>query len=176
MKTNKLKVQFGGLGEGFHSFQFEIDNRFFEQFENSEIAEGQIILNLNMEKRSRVITIEIQLSGRVMVMCDICLDTFALPIDFNGVLYLKYGETERIDDDVVVIHPNDYEIDLSQYVYESIHLSLPYKRVHPKDDEGNYTCNPLMIEKLNQYKIEEEINEEITDPRWDILKNLKNNN
>ena len=38
--------------------------------------------------------------------------------------------------------PGD-EIDLKQYIYESIVLSLPYQRVHPEGE-----CNPEMLERF----------------------------
>ena len=39
--------------------------------------------------------------------------------------------------------PGEDQVDLKQYIYESIVLSLPYQRVHP---EG--MCNPDMLERF----------------------------
>ena len=73
------------------------------------------------------------------------------------------------NDEIVVIPEHDYEIDLSQYLYEYINLILPYRKVHGEDENGNSLCNPDIIKK-----IEEHTEEEATDPRWDALKKLKN--
>jgi uncharacterized metal-binding protein YceD (DUF177 family) len=35
-------------------------------------------------------------------------------------------------------------------------------------------CNPEMIELIENYKIKQEVDKNI-DPRWETLKNLKNN-
>ena len=39
--------------------------------------------------------------------------------------------------------PGEESVDLKQYVYESIVLSLPYQRVHPEGE-----CNPEMLERF----------------------------
>jgi len=55
-------------------------------------------------------------------------------------------------------------------------LSLPFKRVHPNDANGRATCNKEMIAKLKKHLVNEGKKEDKTDPRWDILKDLMNNN
>jgi uncharacterized metal-binding protein YceD (DUF177 family) len=65
------------------------------------------------------------------------------------------------------------ELDLQQHLYEFIMLALPIKRVHPNDEEGNSTCDPVMLKKLDELIVDEEPG---TDPRWDELKKLKNYN
>ena len=60
-----------------------------------------------------------------------------------------------------------------QHIYEYIQLALPIKRVHTDDSEGNSTCDPEMLKKLNEFIVEEENN---TDPRWDELRKLINDN
>ena len=47
--------------------------------------------------------------------------------------------------------------------------------MHPDDEFGNITCNPEMLEKLEEHMIEQDSNEEISDPRWDKLKDLLKN-
>jgi uncharacterized metal-binding protein YceD (DUF177 family) len=51
------------------------------------------------------------------------------------------------------------------------------RHVHP-DESGENSCNPDMIDRLNnitQHEADDDEEEEI-DPRWAALKNLKNNN
>lgn len=42
------------------------------------------------------------------------------------------------------------EVDLTQYIYESIVLALPYQRVHPDGE-----CNPEMLERFRIVSDEE---------------------
>jgi len=68
---------------------------------------------------------------------------------------------------------DEHELDLQQHFYEYIHLALPIKRVHPDDQSGNSTCDPVMLKKLKELIVEEKYE---NDPRWDELKRLMNDN
>ena len=58
--------------------------------------------------------------------CDRCLEEFMMPVGYTGTLAVRYSETEQESDgEVMWIGPSETEIDLSQYIYESICLSLP---------------------------------------------------
>jgi uncharacterized metal-binding protein YceD (DUF177 family) len=52
-------------------------------------------------------------------------------------------EEGEYDGDVMWINPADNEVDFTQYIYESIVLSLPYQRVHPEGE-----CNPDMMARF----------------------------
>ena len=54
------------------------------------------------------------------------------------------------DGEVMWLSPADDEVDLTQYVYESIILSLPYQRVHP---EGG--CDAEMMRRFRIVSSEE---------------------
>ncbi|MDO9579971.1 MAG: hypothetical protein Q7J06_05315 [Bacteroidales bacterium] len=45
-------IPLSGLKEGRHIIDFEIGKEFFEQFEESEVKEGSLIANIEMDKRS----------------------------------------------------------------------------------------------------------------------------
>ncbi|MFO8234532.1 MAG: DUF177 domain-containing protein [Bacteroidales bacterium] len=167
----KYTVRFKELELGEHWFNFEIDNQFFSEFEKSEIQEGALTVKVKLFKEERIITLDISIEGEVMVMCDRCLDYFGFPIDFEGIVYIKPKyEAEKERTDVFGVNEDETEINLAQYFYESIHLSLPLKRVHPNDENGNSTCDKSMLELLEKYTKKKD--EDNIDPRWDDLKNL----
>lgn len=177
MRAKKIIIPFKGLKEGVHHFNFEIGSDFLSSFENGEVQEGDVGLKVELTKRVQLLVIECTLAGNVTVACDRCLEEFNLDINFNGKLYVKFGE-EKYDneDDIIVISPNDHEVDLSHYIYECIHLSLPYKRIHPDKENGESGCNKDMINKLNEHKVEEDKENDQTDPRWEQLKKIITNN
>ena len=56
-------------------------------------------------------------------------------------------------------------------------IMLNSKPNAPKNKDGKRACNKEMLKKLKNYMHTESEEEETpTDPRWDALKNLKNNN
>jgi uncharacterized metal-binding protein YceD (DUF177 family) len=127
-----------------------------------------------MDKRSTHLDLAIRISGNVRICCDRCLEMFFHPIVCENRLLVKFGKTiEDIDPDILSLPVGEHELDLQQHIYEYIMLALPIKRVHPDDNKGRSTCDPVMLKKLEELIVEEE--PEI-DPRWDELKKLMNDN
>jgi uncharacterized protein len=167
-------ISLGGLKEGRHTVDFEIGNKFFEKFEESEIKEGSLIAHIEFDKRSTHIDLNIRLSGSVRICCDRCLGMFLFPVECINRLLVKFNKViEEIDPDILIIPADANELDLQQHLYEYIHLALPIRRIHPDDKNGKSTCDPAMLEKLDELIIDSEND---NDPRWDDLKKLMNNN
>ena len=159
-----------GLGLGRKSFKYKIGNEFFEQFENSEIEHADILLQLEVNKQTRMIVLEFNFSGTILTQCDRCLDEFNFEIKSKQSLYVKLGsENDELTDEMIVISEQEHELDLAQHIYEFINLSLPIKKVHKIDKNGNSLCNKEMLKKLNKLTVDEETK---TDPRWNKLKDL----
>ena len=172
--SSTYTIQLGGLKEGHHTIDFEIGKEFFEQFEESEVKEGSLIANIEMDKRTSHADIIIRISGSVRVSCDRCLEIFSQPISSENRLLVKFGKSmEYLDPDILSLASDESQLDLQQQIYEFIMLALPIKRVHPADKNGKSKCNPVMLKKLEELLIEEE---KETDPRWDELKKLMNDN
>ncbi len=167
-------IPVSGLKEGCHTIDFEINKEFFEKFEESEVKEGSLIASVDIDKRTTHADLIIRISGSVRLCCDRCLEMFSHPVDCENRLLIKFGKSlEYSDPDVLSISADEHELDLAQHLYEFIHLALPIRRVHPDDNEGNSTCDQVMLKKLEEFIIEDEIKD---DPRWDELKRLMNDN
>ena len=88
--------------------------------------------------------------------CDRCLDEFMMPVHYAGTLQVRFSETEKESDgEVMWLSPNETELPLGQYIYESISLSLPYRKIHPEDAEGHSLCNPEMLSRFRIVSEEE---------------------
>lgn len=175
-QLSKYRIVYQGLAEGKHEFEFDIDNAFFKSLEYSDIKKGELKVKVLLIKKSTFLELDFEIDGFIEITCDRCLDEYNQPISFDGKLYVKFSEKEdELAEDVICLSPLDHELDISHYIYESINLSIPLKRVHPEDKKGNITCNPEMLDKLNNYKADEPADEEI-DPRWEELRNLMANN
>ena len=174
MKTNsQFVIPFKGLKTGKYDFVFDIDDKFFEVFEESEVKKGKVHVEVELDKKETMLELFFSLSGTVIIPCDRCLDDLELPVEHETELFVKFGDqTEEQTEEILVLLHSEFELDITQYIYEFVHLSLPYKRVHP-DKKGKSTCNKEMLKKLEEYIIHENDND--NDPRWDGLKNLLNN-
>jgi uncharacterized protein len=168
-------IPVNGLKDGQHYFDFKIDKEFFEQFEESEVKEGELRVVVTADKRATHIDLIIEIGGNISISCDRCLGIFSLPVECTNRLLVKFGRVyEENDPDIVTLSAEEPELDLMQYFYEYILLALPIQRRHPDDEDGNSTCDTDMLEKLQDHIIGE--TDSSIDPRWDELKKLMNNN
>ncbi len=170
--SGKYTIQFKGLKDGFHTFELEIDNKFFEFFANKDIERGSVKAEIILEKKPGLLQFNIFLKGTVNVVCDRCLDFFDFTFEFSGSLFVKFTQnmTASGDPDLIFLDTDAYEVDLAQYLYESVTLSLPYRKVHPGGKKAKANCNPEMLAILNKIAVYES---KATDPRWDKLKKLR---
>lgn len=170
-RKNTLLIVFSSLKEGKHSFRFEITPEFFECFDNSIIQKANMQVDVEMEKKSNMLVFDFALKGEITTDCARCTDDLLVPVEGREHLIVKFGDPEQVemDDEIIWLDENAYEIDLSQQLYEYIHLLLPVRNVHASKKE----CNQEVIEKLEELSIKEEAGE--TDPRWEELKKLKRN-
>ena len=169
------------MSEGTHKFGFRLDNDFFGKLGGSEFQTGDVIADISVYKTSQTHELTIHLHGIIQVPCDYCLDDMNLPVNTKNRLIVKFGHDYNEETDEIIIIPEEEgEIDLSWYLYEFIALAIPMKHVHPQGQ-----CNAETAEKLRQHlAIESKVSGETeendestsTDPRWDALKKLINNN
>ncbi|MEH6408016.1 MAG: DUF177 domain-containing protein [Leeuwenhoekiella sp.] len=170
-------IQFVGLKQGEHDFQYHIDNAFFEHFEYDDFNEANLDLKVRLKKTTTLLEFYFDVDGFINVNCDLTNEPFDYPLTADYKLVVKFGHEYNDDiDDILIIPYGDYEINISQYIYELIVLAMPNKRVHPGVEDG--TLKSDILDKLDELSIkgEEDKKEEDTkqniDPRWDGLKNF----
>lgn len=124
--ARKYSIAWKGLSEGEHTFDFEAGDDLFRLFENTEIKGGHCDVKVNLLRAARQLRLEISIRGSVVVECDRCLGDCSVPIDYEGELLVKFSdEVREYDGDTLWLSPSEDFVDLTQYIYESIVLSLP---------------------------------------------------
>lgn len=160
-----------GLKPGSHQFDFIIDDSFFEHFEYSEIRNGHVDLHVAIEKEVNLLVFHFTFKGNVRVPCDRCYEPFDLPIEGNERLILKFGnDTHEESEEIQVVPVGENHFDISPLIYEYIHLSVPVRRVHPNNENGESTCDAETISRLEGLSATSG-----PDPRWEALGRLKKN-
>lgn len=174
-KLNEYLIPFVGLKLGKHQFEYQINKTFFDYFEYDDFESADIKVELVLEKKSLMLELHFKHKGTVHVPCDLTGEMFDLPIKGNMRVVVQFGETFNNENEELLILPHgEHQVDISQYIYEMIALSVPLKRVHPGVKDG--TLQSEALDKLNELKVtevKEEVEEEKEiDPRWDKLKQL----
>ncbi|MBK22249.1 MAG: hypothetical protein CMP63_08085 [Flavobacteriales bacterium] len=169
MEFDQFLIGFEGFKLGEHDFRFLVDNTFFGGLEYSEIQEGRVIVDAVFIKSERLMEMDLDFKGEVIVPCDLCGEDLVQTIDFKESVVIKTGAQQDEDEGIIILERGETDIDISHYLYESISLSLPSKRVH-EQVEGEPKCNEALMAKVNG---NEDDNDDEIDPRWAALKNLK---
>ena len=142
--TKQYAIAWKGLKNGTYRFDFKVDNALFEAYGSTDIKDGDLSVGVTLERGESMLSLQTVIRGTVTVACDRCLEDCRLPVAFDGTLLVRFSdEVADYDGEVMWLLPMEDEIDLKQYIYESIVLSLPYQRVHPEGE-----CNPEMLERF----------------------------
>ena len=155
-------VPFTGLKDGKHLFEFEIGDSFFADFEYSMIESGKVHVDMELDKNPNMLTTRFSLEGTVETTCDRCNDPIEVDIEGNFRLVFKFGNELSDNEELIVLPPEAYQLELAPFLYEFITISLPARKVHP---EGG--CNEEMVELISKYSAPYSDDEEYSDEEWD---------
>ena len=165
-------IQFGGLKPGVHQFSYFINELFFEHFEYSEVKKGEVNVLIDLEREEKMLVLHFSITGHVEVPCDRCYIPFSLPLNGRETLIVKFGKDYHEENEEIQIIPEgETHLDISPFIYEYVHLLMPFRKVHPEDENGDSLCDPEVIKR-----IEERGSISEPDPRWEVLKKLKSKN
>jgi uncharacterized metal-binding protein YceD (DUF177 family) len=169
---NTYNLQFSGLKQGKHEFDFDADKKFFEAFSESGITEGKVHFQVQLDKQSTLLSLHITLTGSVKTQCARCGDDMSQDLSNHFTLIVKFSENPVTETDEIVVLPHsEHQINLAQHFYEYIMVSIPVRAVHKKGECNKNSLN--ILKTLTENKINK-TSEEDSDPRWDILKKLQN--
>ncbi|UUV22734.1 YceD family protein [Paenimyroides aestuarii] len=185
-------IQFSGLKQGTHRFEYTIENDFFNLFNYSEFNSTNLQVTVDLLKKQTMLELDFSHKGTVNVPCDVTNEDFDLPIEGNLKILVKFGDTFNDENEDLLILPHgEFQVNVAQYIYEMIVLSVPYKRVHPdiatndeeelgddldfldSDDLEMINEDDFSEDETNESEPDENSdNNKETDPRWDKLKKL----
>ena len=166
-------------------YKYQLDNQFFLDLDVPEVQKGQVNVTLKVRKTSGVYQLNFHTEGKVVVICDRCLDEMDQPIETEDQLKVKLGTEYSEMEDIVVIPEEEGYINVAWFIYEFIALSIPMKHVHAPGK-----CNKDMVSKLSKHLrvsgddeddddfLKEDSSDEpqTIDPRWNELKKILDNN
>ena len=171
-KFRNYDVAFTGLKNGKHEFKFEVEQSFFDLFETEqEFTNAHINVDVALEKHTTFLDLEVTISGKVDLICDITAEEFSHPINNSIKILVKFGEEyDDSNEEIITIPHGDSAFNIAQIIYEAVMLSIPMKKISPNVNDEDIE----LIEKFSP-KIEEDKEHEV-DPRWEALKKLKDKN
>ena len=187
-KFSLYNIPLKNLAPGVHTYEYELDNKFFEAIDGEEFRKGDVKVALNVRRTSSSFELNFDIEGVIKVPCTRCLDDMNLDVDTESRLIVKFGsEYSEESDEIVIIPEVEGEINIAWFLYEFIALTIPIKHVHPKGE-----CNRTVSSKFKKHQAvsaddDEDDSDDIidddsepqededtpqTDPRWDTLREI----
>ena len=165
-----FKINLKGLTDEVTTLEYDLDNRFFDALDGSELKAGVLHVSVSIRKATGFYELLFHTEGTVTVSCDRCLDDMDQPIVADNRLIAKLGAAYSEEDDVVTLPEDEGIIDMSWLIYEFVVLAIPVKHVHAPGK-----CNPAMskvLEELSADRSSDEATTQPIDPRWSKLATL----
>jgi uncharacterized protein len=165
-----------------YEYQFDINDKFFAQFEDSIVTKGNLVAKVKLLKHPGTLELHFDIQGTVVLTCDRSLDEYDETLHSTERLLLKYGEENaEISDEIISITRDTHRFNVAQYLYEFIGIAIPIVKRHPRykteedNDDEEDGVRLIYQSSTPEEEDESEGKEENEDPRWALLKNLKNN-
>lgn len=144
MDTYKIDLLSSGLGG--KTFEYEIGDDFFAEIEGL-IQRGSIHTTVVCLSAGSVYKFRIHSIGTVIVPCDRCLADLELRIETADDLNVKLGSEYADDGDCVIVPESEGYLDLAQFIYEFVALSMPMTCCH---EPGK--CDDAMMHELSRHQ------------------------
>ncbi len=144
MDTYKIDLLSSGLGG--KTFEYEIGDDFFAQIDGL-IQRGIIHTTVVCLSAGSIIKFQIHSVGTVIVPCDRCLSDLELRIETTDELNVKLGDEYVDDGECVIVPETEGYLDLAQFIYEFIVLSMPLTCSH---EPGK--CDETMMHELSRHQ------------------------
>ncbi len=171
---NSFTIPHKGLKEGVHNYEFNLNESFFAEFEDSPINVSDVKVDLVLDKRSNMLVLDFEISGTMNNPCDRCLNKINIPLIGNSEIMVKYSDDAQNTDEVIYISDKDSSIDVSSLIYEFCVLAMPMTNKVDCEAQGYEFCNNEILDRLEVEQEEEEPDSEVN--IWDALKDLDLNN
>lgn len=157
-RLREFDIAFVGLKPGIHNFEFEVDNKFFENFGEQDFENCQAVVRVTLEKTNGLMLLKFDVDGSVDAICDRCGNPLKLSLwdEFHAVVKQVDNAEEmnanEEDPDIFYISRTESHLHLATLIYEFVLLSIPNQRECGEDEKGNSRCNKEVLEMLEKMK------------------------
>jgi uncharacterized metal-binding protein YceD (DUF177 family) len=174
-----FEIAFVGLKPGIHEFNYELDDQFFKEKGAEDLANVKANIKLLFEKNNGFMLLKFEVGGKTDVTCDRCGNPLNIDLwdEFKMLVKLvdnadEMNEQEE-DPDVFYLSRTESHMDVSNWLYEFVLLSVPMQRMCAEDKVGGPQCNTEVLEKLKE--MESRTMENNANTIWKGLDKFKDN-
>jgi uncharacterized metal-binding protein YceD (DUF177 family) len=176
----EFEIAFVGLKPGLHEFSYEITDRFFEAYQQQDFKSCKAMVKLGLDKKTGFMQLKFEIGGTIEVTCDRCNSTLPLDLwdEFNMMVKMvqepELMNEQEDDPDVHYISHGESHIDVADWIYEFINLSIPMHKTCSYDKMDGPYCNKSALDMLKKLEAEEKKTGERENPIWKGLEKFRN--
>ena len=173
----EFEIAFVGLKPGIHEYSYEINDRFFEAFQEQDFTHCKAHVKLTLDKKSGFFLLKFEVGGSLEVTCDRCNSDLPLELWDEFTITVKMVEEPELmneqedDPDVYYISRNESHLDVANWIYEFINLAIPMQKTCEFEKMDGPHCNKAALDVLKKLEIKNE--EETSNPIWKGLEKFK---
>jgi len=172
----EFEIAFVGLKPGMHEFSYEVNDRFFEEYNEQDFRNANATVRLVLEKNTGFMILRFEIGGQAEVTCDRCnnnlpfqlFDEFTVTVKMTDEPELMNEQEE--DPDVYYISRGESHLDVKDWIYEFVNLSIPMQKACEYENMDGPHCNPAAREMLRNMKPEDGSG---TNPIWKGLEKFR---
>jgi uncharacterized metal-binding protein YceD (DUF177 family) len=172
----EYEIPFVGLKPGFHEFNYEITDKFFEAYQQQDFKNCSVNIKLSLDKKNGFMLLKFEVAGKIEVICDRCGNSLPIELwdEFNILVKLveepEIMNRQEEDPDVYYISRGESHLHIADWIYEFINLSIPLQRMCNEEQIGGKYCNKEVLNMLRQmeHKKDKRVN-----PLWGGLEKFK---
>lgn len=174
-----FEIAFVGLKPGIHQFNYDLDSKFFIEKGAEDFSNGTANVKLSLEKNTGFMLLKFEIGGKADVTCDRCGNPLKMDLwdEFKMLIKLVDDPDEmnqqEEDPDVFYISRNESHINVSDWIYEFVMLSVPMQRMCSTAEMGGPQCNNEVLEKLKEMEAKQV--EHNANTLWKGLEKFKDN-
>ena len=157
----EFEIAFVGLKPGVHEFIYEVDDRFFEEYNEQDFRNAHARVRLLLEKNNGFMILRFEIGGKADVTCDRCSNNLPLQLFDEFTVTIKMTDDPDLmndqeeDPDVYYISRGESHIDVKDWIYEFVNLSIPMQKTCEYENMDGPHCDPAAREVLRNMKPEE---------------------
>ncbi len=175
----EFEIAFVGLKAGVHEFNYELPDQFFKDKGVEDANNVNAVVKLSLEKNTGFMLLNFAIGGKADVNCDRCGNPLGMELwdDFKMLVKLvdnpeEMNEQEE-DADVYYLSRTESHLDVANWLYEFVLLSIPMQRMCSPEEMGGPQCNKEVLEKLRE--MEDRSTEHNANTLWKGLDKFKEN-
>ena len=176
----EFEIAFVGLKPGIHEYQYTIGDRFFEDFQQQDFKNCEAQVKLSLDKKTGFMLLRFEIGGSLQVICDRCNNSLPLELWDEFTITVKMVEEPELmndqedDSDVYYISRGESHLDVANWIYEFINLSIPMQKVCQYENMDGPYCNKNARDMLKKLESNEEKPAE--NPIWKGLEKFRKKN